>query len=54
MHVIQCIFGVFKDILYNADVFLEYFCDVLDNFSFEVYTKFKKYLGKHNTVCVVV
>jgi len=32
-------FGLFKNILYNADVFREYFFNVLDNFSFEVLTK---------------
>jgi len=28
-----------EGILYNTDVFLEYFFDALDNFSFEVHTK---------------
>jgi len=35
------LFGAFKGILYNTDVFLDYFFDVLDNFSFEVHPKLR-------------
>jgi len=35
-------------------VFLEYVCDVLDNFSFKVHSKLRNILERHDTVPEVV